>query len=182
MRIASRLVALSLVASTGCATIMAPGPDQVPIQTNPPGAMVFINGRPIGQTPIIAALDRSVDVTDIRIMAQGFQPVDIVRYKVINGWFWANFCLAIMPMVIDLVTGDVKRFDDTPIAIGMTPGNAAPMPAMPPAGYPQPGYPQPQPGYPQPAQPAQPGYSQPMQPQPMRPQPQGGLGGLSGGN
>ncbi len=186
MRIASRLVVLTLAASTGCATIMAGGPDQVPIQTNPPGATVFLNGRPIGQTPIVAALDRSVDVTDIHIMAQGFAPVDIVRYKTINGWFWANLCWGVIPMIIDFATGDVKRFDDMPIAIGLTPGDAGPVPPQmqggypmqpPPPGYPQQGYPQqPQQGYPQ--QPQQ-GYPQQPQQPPPQPQPQGGLGGIS---
>jgi hypothetical protein len=200
MRIAAITFSSLLVASSGCATIMAGGPDQVPIQTNPPGATVYVNGVAVGQTPIVVSLNRSTDVSDIRIMAAGFQPVEMQRYKEINGWFWANLCWGVVPMIIDVATGDMKRFDDTPIAIGLTPGGDGSMtpgmgypPGPPPPGYPpgpnggmqpgaQPGgypaapYPPTQPG-PAPYPPAGPN-TQPSNQPPPQPTPQGGLGGL----
>jgi PEGA domain len=159
---ASVLVVLFAVsgALSGCATIMAGGPDHIPVSTNPPGATVFVDNVPVGQTPVMVRLDRQHSSGVIRIEMAGFAPIVIVRGKEINGWFWANLCIGgLIGIVIDLVTGDVKAFDDAPIAIGLTPaygpqpmgpgqgpppsGPYAPPPGYPPPGYPPPGYPPP---------------------------------------
>src|SRR5215470_15150454 len=144
MRVATLLLVTTL---TGCATIMAGGPDHVPVNSNPPGAAVYVDNMLVGQTPMVVTLNREHSAGVIRIEAPGYQPVTVVRAKGINGWFWANLCIGgLVGMVVDLVTGDVKAFDDTPIAIGMTPGSGY----GPPAGRPgpAPGTPQqPRPDY-----------------------------------
>jgi hypothetical protein len=123
----SHLVAIALAASlTGCATIVAGGPDTVPISTNPPGAYVYVNGQVVGQTPMVVELDRNRSMADIRIYYPGFVPIQISRYKSLNGWVFGNFFLMIWPVVIDIATGNWQRFDDEPIAIGLTPGQAPP--------------------------------------------------------
>ena len=148
--------------TSGCATIMAGGPDHVPVSTNPPGATVFVDNMPVGTTPMMVTLNRQQSSGVIRLEMAGFAPVTVVRTKGINGWFWANLCFGgIIGIVVDLVTGDVKSFDDSPIALGMTPGYG-PAGGPPPPGYP----PQPPPGYP--PQPP-PGY--PPQPPPAAPPP-----------
>ena len=149
MRAVTLLIAL-LCAVGGCATIMAGGPDRIPVSTNPPGAAVYLDGVMVGQTPLMLTLDRSRSNGQIRIEMQGFAPVILTRSKDINGWFWANLCLGgLIGIVVDLITGDVKRFDDTPIAIGLTPAYG-PVPVYNPAGgQPPPGYPPaPNGGYP----------------------------------
>ena len=164
-----RSVGVALLASfiavglgSGCATIMAGGPDHVPVSTNPPGATVFVDNMPVGTTPTMVTLNREHSNGVIRIEMAGFAPVTVVRAKGINGWFWVNFCFGgIIGIVVDLVTGDIKSFDDTPIALGLTPGYGPPPgpPGPPgPAPYPpQPGYPPPPPaGYPPPPPPAPP--------------------------
>jgi hypothetical protein len=148
-----KLVAMALL--SGCATIMSGGPDHIPISTNPPGASVFVDGTFVGQTPMIVTMDPKINVGMIHIEAQGFLPINIQRYKSIDGWFWANICWAFFPMIVDLATGEYQAFDDTPIALGMTPAGyyPQPQPQQPPPAYPPP---QPPPGYPQPTPP--PGY------------------------
>lgn len=137
-----------LLVFSGCATIMAGGPDRIPVSTNPPGATVFVDNIPVGQTPVMVTLDRQHSSGVIRIELPGFAPVAIVRTTSINGWFWANLCFGgLIGIVVDLVTGDIKAFDDSPIAIGLTPaygppppgaypqGPPGPPPAAPPGGY-----------------------------------------------
>lgn len=176
MRAVTLLVVL-LCAVGGCATIMAGGPDRIPVSTNPPGASVFLDGVLVGQTPLMLTLDRGRSNGNIRIEMPGFAPVILTRVKEINGWFWANLCLGgIIGIVVDLITGDVKRFDDTPIAIGLTPAYGPtpvynPQPGYPPAGGYPPGPPAGAPpagGYPPPPA-APPGtYPQPPPPAPIR--------------
>jgi hypothetical protein len=147
MRVATLLL---IAALSGCATIMAGGPDHVPVNSNPPGAAVYVDNQLVGQTPMVVTLNREHSAGVIRVEAPGYVPVTVVRAKGINGWFWANLCIGgVIGMVIDLVTGDVKAFDDTPIAVGMTPGGGygPPPPGAPPGPPPGPAQ-QPPPGYP----------------------------------
>lgn len=123
-RLAALVVATSV--ATGCATIVAGGPDQIPITTNPPGAYVYVDGHIVGQTPMIVTLDRTRNIGDIRIYYPGFVPVAIRRDKTLNAWVFGNFFLAIFPVIVDIVTGNWERFDDEGIAIGLTPGQAPP--------------------------------------------------------
>ena len=165
-----RLGALALLAaavisssSSGCATLFSAGPDQVPINTNPQGATVFVDNVPDGTTPLLVALDRTRNSGILRIELPGYAPVMIMRSRSINGWFWVNLCVGIVGIVVDLATGNYQGFDDTPIAIGLTPAYAPePGPGGPP-GYPPGGYPPPAAPYP-PAAP--PGY--PPAPAPPR--------------
>jgi hypothetical protein len=138
---------VALAIASGCATIMSGGPDRVPITTNPPGATVFVDDVPVAQTPALVALDRRGD-GEIRLELPGFLPVVLVRSKTINGWFWVNFCLGFVGIIIDAATGNIQAFDDAPIAIGMTPvydpnalrapGANPPASATPSGGYPLP--------------------------------------------
>jgi hypothetical protein len=124
------LVALGAASSTGCATIMAGGPDQVQVQSSVPGASVYVDDRLVGQTPMIVTLDREHGQGRIRVEAPGYQPVMVQRTKSINGWFWANICLGgVIGMVIDVATGNIKSYDTAPLNVALTPV---------PAGYPPP--------------------------------------------
>ena len=163
-------VALATLCLAGCATVFAGGPDNVPIATNPPGAYVYVNGQLIGQTPVVAHLDRHYDSADIRIYYPGFQPVQINRYKSFNYWTIGDFPILalIFPVVVDFVTGNWQEFDEDPVLLGLTPGNGpAPyglQPTM--SGQPQQGYPA------APASPAQPQRGYPAAPAPYPAQPQ----------
>lgn len=138
----SHVIALATamaVASSGCATIMAGGPDQVQVQSNVPGASVYVDDILVGQTPMVVTLDREHGQGRIRVEAPGYQPVIMQRHKSINGWFWANLCLGgLVGMIVDAATGNIKSFDTTPLSVALTPIPAGyPPPAGgPPAGYP----------------------------------------------
>jgi len=147
MRIAGLVVVLS-VALSGCATLMAAGPDHVPITTNPPGATVYVDNMPVGATPVMVTMDRERSGGVIRIEAPGFMPITLVRNKGVNGWFWVNIVLlSPLGVIIDLATGNWKSFDDSPIVLGLVPagGAGAPPPGYPPQPPPPPGYPPPPP-------------------------------------
>ncbi len=130
---------------------MAPGPDRVPVNTNPPGAFVYLNGVVVGQTPTIVSLDRD-HPAQIQIYLPGFQPLVMERSKSFNGWFIGSILLiaAVFPLIVDFATGNYEYYDDEPIAIGLTPMAGPP----PPYYQQQPQYQQPPP-YP-PAQQAPP--------------------------
>jgi hypothetical protein len=169
------LVGLMLLLTTpGCATLFAAGPDTIPVQTNPPGAWVYVNGMVVGQTPTTISLDRSRP-GQIQIYLPGFQPVMMIRSKTLNGWFIVSILFFLVPIIVDLATGNWQRYDDGPILIGLTPagGGQAPPPwfngqGQPPMGQQPMGQPpmgqQPMGG--PPAPPAPGGYGAPPPPAP----------------
>jgi hypothetical protein len=132
--------ALLVVATSGCATVMSPGPDRVPIASYPPGARVYIDDMLVGQTPVVVELDRDRNTGRIRIETEGYHPAILLRSKSVEGWFWVNFaCGGLIGFVIDLATGNFLGFDDTPIMVSLIPAEGAvpgylPQPPPPPPG------------------------------------------------
>jgi hypothetical protein len=114
---------------------MAGGADHVRVTSNPPGAQVFVDNQPRGQTPAVIDLDRKRDQGEFRLELPGFQPVHIVRGKHVNGWIFGNILIGgLIGLVIDIATGNASRFDDDAIAVGLTPsdgGAALPAPMNP---------------------------------------------------
>ena len=151
------LSVLLILFVTGCATLFA-GSSTVPVVTNPPGAFVYVNGVPVGQTPTAINLEPDRP-GNIQIYLPGFQPVQMWRQKSITGWFWVN--ILVWPgFFVDLATGKYNKYDDTGIAIGLTPAQGPP-----PEWY------QPPPQYQQPEMPPPPGGITPGQPAPYPTQP-----------
>jgi hypothetical protein len=132
----TRAAAAALALATGCATIIAGGPDHVPVNTNPPGAYVYVNGQVVGQTPTVISLDRHDSSAQIQIYLPGFQPIVLVRDKSLNAWTLLNLLVGVLPIIVDLVTGDIQEYDDTPLALGLTPAGPGTTPTPPPPPYP----------------------------------------------
>ncbi|HEY0705378.1 MAG TPA: PEGA domain-containing protein [Polyangia bacterium] len=191
----SAVLALVLL-SSGCATLFAPGPDRIPVASNPPGARVFVDNQEVGMTPTTIALDRKNNFGSIRIEAPGYQPVALQKMKSFNTIAFINLFSPIH-WLVDLITGNYERFDGMPISVNLVPYGGEPQGYPPgyqpqPGQYPPPGYPQPPaqpqrypqqpapgwgtppPGYPQQPAPAYPppGGSYPQQPYPQQPYPQ----------
>jgi PEGA domain len=143
---------------TGCATLFA-GSSAVPVVTNPPGAFVYVNGVPVGQTPTAIVLNPEAPA-NVQIYLPGFQPVQMIRQKNYSGWFWVNI-LFWPGFIVDLATGKHLKYDDNAIAIGLTPAQGPP-----PDWYQGQ---QPPPNDQQPAMPPPPGGIQPGQPGPPPP-------------
>ena len=151
-----RLISLLLIVFTGCATLFGGG-SAVPIATNPPGAFVYVNGMPAGQTPTVVQLDPDRPA-QLQIYLPGYQPVQLYRQKAFSGWFWVNI-LFWPGFLVDLATGAYQKYDGNPIAIGLVPAQGAP----PPDWYQQ------QPQNPQQPMPPQPYPAQPPAPGPIQP-------------
>lgn len=157
------VLAASSIGLGGCATLFASGPDRVPVATNPPGAYVYLNGVFVGQSPTVVSMDRDRP-GQIQIYLPGFRPLVMQREKTFNLWFVANVFWAVMivPIIVDMVTGNYQEYSDDAIAVGLTPDSGPPPTWYAPTGPP---YPAP---YPPAANPQQPGPYQP-QPPPVAP-------------
>lgn len=127
---ATRALALALCVpllfAPGCATIVASGPDLVPVSSTPDGATVTLDGIPVGRTPMTVAFERDCDGV-LRLDKPGYQVLTIDRDKVLNGWFLGNVLIGgLIGITIDLCTSNQGKYSTKPILVTLVPAEGAP--------------------------------------------------------
>ena len=101
------LAALSLGA---CATMFAPGPDTILIQTDPPGAEVLLDGLTVGQTPTNIAVSRRAR-GNLSLRHPDHPPVDTHLTTTLNGPVLINVLFpGLLGILIDAAGGNCTRW------------------------------------------------------------------------
>jgi hypothetical protein len=115
-----------LIFSFGCATIIQSGPDQFPINSTPQGAMVYIDGIPVGQTPMMGSCARKSECV-VRLEKEGYETAIVDRDKVLAGWVFGNIILGGgLGIVVDLIFSNQGKYQDAPMFSQLAPtGKAA---------------------------------------------------------
>jgi len=152
---------VTLLAFTGCASSTV-------LQSQPPGARVFLNNVPVGTTPYTMTDANIVGTTtQVRLEYPGYAPLNtyIVRNEELDPLALIGGCFLLVPFLW-VMRYSASHFYQLQPAGAPPPGWAPPQdqggyPAPPQAGYPPPaqgayppgpaGYPPPPPGYPPPA-------------------------------
>jgi hypothetical protein len=112
----------------GCASIVAGGPDLVPVNSNPAGAKVMLDGIAIGKTPLLAPFDRTCDGVLI-FELEGYERKTVDIDKVPNGWFFGNLLWAplwpVVPvgMIVDVAASNQGKYSTQPIYVELKPQN-----------------------------------------------------------
>jgi hypothetical protein len=110
-RFPALLAPLALLLTVGCATIVSGGPTALDARSTPAGARVVADGlsngeRLTGTTPTTFTLDKGSDY-ELTFELQGFESETIVVRREVNGWFFGNFLLGVVPMIVDAATNNV---------------------------------------------------------------------------
>lgn len=117
------LVAFALLLM-GCATLFAPGPDLVPLTTQPPGATVKLDGVEVGKTPCIVPVARSSEGVFVFELA-GFERATVDLDKVVNGAAVFNLLGGYLTIpvffMIDFLAGNLGKYSTEPIRIVLRP-------------------------------------------------------------
>lgn len=101
------LLIACLLFMAGCATIILGKEQQIGISSSPSGAKVSVNGRLIGDTPVIASLARG-DKQIVKINLDGYQPYEIALSRNISGWVWGNIIFGgFIGLAVDALTGSM---------------------------------------------------------------------------
>ena len=80
-------MAVLLAASSGCATVLRPFPTQrVKVESDPPGARVFIDGEDVGVTPMVAGLSRRRAEHGLRFERVGCLSEDYTLRRSTSWW------------------------------------------------------------------------------------------------
>ena len=113
------LVSLVIVMSS-CASIVAPGPDIVTVNSNPSGADVLYNGKNVGKTPVEVEVDRDASA-NLTLEKEGYNTVSVSPDKVINGWVFGNAIFGAIPgLIVDFIFDNVTKYSVKPLNVTMT--------------------------------------------------------------
>ena len=81
-----RLSVLAVVlASSGCVTLYGGTSQPVVVNSSPTGARVFLDGQPVGSTPVEVTVDRGSKPV-FRVESDGFEPAVVRPRRRLNGW------------------------------------------------------------------------------------------------
>jgi hypothetical protein len=108
-----------ILALSGCATILQPGPDTIPVTSTPSGATVLLNGYIKGVTPMNLVVERE-ERCSLEIYKKGFEIEYIDKDKVVAGWVFGNIVFGGIPgLVIDLALHNQGKYSENPIAVNL---------------------------------------------------------------
>lgn len=105
---------LFLVLQTGCATILQPGPDHVPVTSIPDGAKVFLDGKEVGTTPMEVSIERDAEGV-IRIEKEGYNPYTKDLDKKLAGWSLLGSFPWAVPFLIDVMNHNQGKYSTKPL-------------------------------------------------------------------
>ena len=112
------VAALVVVAASGCATIIKGTGRDVTFTSNPKGASVYVKGKFVGRTPVIAKVDHGRDkVVEARM--PGYAPAQSILTTSFSG-----HCLWLYPFaLVDALTGSMFTVDDGSLHLELEPLN-----------------------------------------------------------
>ena len=101
---------LLLVLSSSCATIFTGTSQDVYFTSEPSGALVMLDGQPLGRTPLITKVPRRLRSRLISYELEGYEPVVQEMGNRVNGVTFINL-LWWPGFVIDAVSGAIVRIE-----------------------------------------------------------------------
>jgi hypothetical protein len=127
------LAALAASLLPSCASIVSSGPDLVPINSDPPGATIYVDGEAMDTTPAVVPLSRQkTKVVELRL--DGYHDQVVVVGKQVNGWVVGNIVFGgIIGILVDVASGNASQFDTKPMTVPLVASSEAkPGPYAPP--------------------------------------------------
>lgn len=115
------LACIALVLS-GCATLFSGTDDSVTFSSEPSGAMVLVDGRNVGTTPVTVEIDRpGFGDADVTVQLEGYDTRQFELDKEFNTTAILNI-FAPIGFLIDAVTGAIYKLDPTTYTVNMESG------------------------------------------------------------
>ena len=98
------LLAIAVLAAS-CATIIHGTTQEIGISSVPADAQVTVDGRTVGNTPVIADLSRKNQHL-VTIELDGYMPYETTIMKSASGWVWGNLVFGgLIGLAVDAISG-----------------------------------------------------------------------------
>ena len=117
------LLALGLTSTlflTSCATIFTGTRDTLRFDSNPQGAMVYINGIEVGRTPCVTKVKRGFSNDMVEMKMQGYETRVFMTDKSFNAVSIINLGF-VLGWIIDLASGSIMKHDRKSFTIELDP-------------------------------------------------------------
>lgn len=111
---------------SGCATIFTGTTSTVHLDSEPPGAKMYVDGELRGTAPVSVDLSRSRDHR-IKAKAYGYEPGEVTLRRDFNGVAILN-TICVLCWGIDAVAGGLWWFDRDAVTVELEQGEAPPPP------------------------------------------------------
>jgi hypothetical protein len=109
-----------------CATIVAGGPDMVPVSSKPEGARVLLDGQAVGTTPTTVTFARSCKGV-LTFQLAGYETKTVDIDKQLNGWLFGNILFGgLIGIAVDAISGAAGKYPTTPVHVELSPAPKAP--------------------------------------------------------
>lgn len=107
-----------------CCTIMHGSSQDIAIGSQPTGADVTVDNKPLGRTPVNAHLTRK-DLHGIRINLAGYQPFEMNLTRHTSGWVWGNIVFGgLIGLAVDAITGGLYEIKPDQVMAQLQQGHA----------------------------------------------------------
>jgi len=98
-------VCIGLAGFNACSTIFNTTTQEVELNSNPPNAKIYVDGKIFGTTPQVINIERGVDHS-VKFELDGFETYETQITRQMSNWFWINALNGFIPgMSVDLLTG-----------------------------------------------------------------------------
>ena len=105
------IAVVAAAAGCGCASLHhGGGAQRTTIASDPPGARLFVNGRPAGITPVDVALRRRDRDVVLRFEKDGYDTTEMPLDRSLSAWLWGN--VAWLTAGMSLTEGNYDTWDD----------------------------------------------------------------------
>ena len=106
---------------SNCATIIKSGKQEVSFTSVPDDAIVIVNGRTLGKTPVTTTIDRKSDQT-LTFEKEGYKTLTLPFTTTINGWFWGNILIGgLIGSTTDGLSGAVYEYSPSQYNVTLIP-------------------------------------------------------------
>ena len=123
------VITFTFVFLTGCASIISGRHQTVTFTSNPDDAVVTIDGKQLGKTPLTAQLDRKSGAQVVTLEKSGYKPVTFQLKATVNGWFFGNLIFGgLLGSSTDSSTGAINAYSQDMFNFTLNPIGASTLP------------------------------------------------------
>ena len=121
-RLALLPACLAIAVGGGCATLVNSADQNVSFVSDPEGALVKIDGVPVGRTPAVVPVRRKGGSKTVHFELPGYKTTTMTLKKSIDGWVAGNLLIGgIIGLGIDAVSGRGGSFPNS-VSVVLEPG------------------------------------------------------------
>jgi hypothetical protein len=115
------VIAALALSTAGCASIVSGSMQEMGFRSSPEGAMVTVNGRVIGKTPISVRLKKSENQA-VTFEKDGFKTLTVPMSTRLDGWFWGNIAFGgLIGSTTDSASGSMHEYSPSQYIVTLEP-------------------------------------------------------------